>query len=111
MQDLKQILAEVSFPGYDFAFSKGRRTYLQATFTAVCAKTGHRLLQHTRKWYVSQEATKSEVVQTMFKCVLTSVEHEARENFKYKGRAVFGPHINVEALFAASANLEERYDE
>lgn len=38
-----------------------------------------------RKWRISQYATKSEVVQTIFKAYLTWLEHEARETFTYKG--------------------------
>ena len=47
---------------------------------------------------MSHEATRSEVVQTALKCVLTSVEHEARESFTYRGRAIFGPHLDVDVL-------------
>lgn len=42
--------------------------------------------------------TKSEVVQTAFKAVLTAVEHETRETFLYRNKAIFGPHYNVDAL-------------
>jgi hypothetical protein len=45
--------------------------------------------------------TRSELVQTAFKAVLTSIEHEAREQFTYKGARVFGPHFDIEALVSA----------
>jgi hypothetical protein len=66
--------------------------------------------QHGRKWYVSAFSCRSEVVQTAFKAALTAAEHELRETFLYKGRAIFGPHLNVEALheFANGRNLEVR---
>ena len=51
-----------------------------------------------RKWYVSAHATRSEIVQTCLKAVLTACEHEARESFRYRGEAIFGPHHDVEAL-------------
>jgi len=51
-----------------------------------------------RKWRVSKHSTKSEVVQTCLKAVLTAVEHEAREHFVYRGHAIFGPHFDVDAL-------------
>jgi hypothetical protein len=93
------VLQEVSFPGYQFDVSvEESRMYLRATFFAPCAVTGTRSLQFTRKWYVSHEATRSEIVQTALKCVLTSLEHEARETFTYRGRAIFGPHFDVEQL-------------
>ena len=95
------VLQEVSFPGYRFEVNlENERTYMRANFFAPCAETGLRELQFTRKWYVSQEATRSEIVQTALKCVLTSIEHEAREVFTYRGRAIFGPHFDVEQLVA-----------
>jgi hypothetical protein len=51
-----------------------------------------------RQWRISQHATKSEVVQTAMKAVLTALEHEAREEFLYADTAIFGPHFNVDDL-------------
>ena len=39
-----------------------------------------------------------EIVQTAFKAVLTALEHEARENFTYRGHSIFDPHWDVEKL-------------
>lgn len=52
--------------------------------------------------------TKSEFVRTCFLAVLQAVEHETRENFRYRGKAVFGPHIDVDALVEASKFLDKR---
>jgi hypothetical protein len=54
--------------------------------------------QNGRKWVISNHMTKSEVVQTAFKAILTAMEHEIREEFSYKGEAIFGPHFDVEEL-------------
>ena len=51
-----------------------------------------------RRWYVTAGADESELVRTAFKGVVTWQEHEAREMFRYKGAAVFGPHIDVNDL-------------
>lgn len=95
---LSKILDLVTFPGYRWLVHDGERLYLQAAFLAPDCHTGALAEQFTRKWYISHEATRSEVVQTALKCVLTSVEHEARENFKYRGFAIFGPHLDCEKL-------------
>jgi len=58
----------------------------------------------TRKWLLSPHATDSEIVQTAFKCVITSMEHRAREGFRYKDKQVFGPHFDVEDLVSLCAN-------
>lgn len=72
--------------------SKGPSMYLQVSFD-INGKhwTG-------RKWLLSEHMTKSEIIQTAFKAVLTAVEHETREMFTYKGKAIFGPHFDVDVL-------------
>lgn len=52
--------------------------------------------------------TRSEVVQTALKAVLAAVEHEAREFFTYNGRAIFGPHYDVDALWKIANQTDER---
>jgi hypothetical protein len=104
--DARRILAEVKHPGYSFRvhgkFADGETTYLQGVFLAPDNDSPRvSRPQHTRKWLLSQHMTRSELVQTAFKCVLTSIEHEAREQFTYKGARVFGPHFDVETLVSA----------
>jgi hypothetical protein len=109
--DMYLLILDVSFPGYKFTVdSRGDRPFLQAEFHSPCSQTGKVTLQKTRKWQLSQYMTESELIQTVFKCVLTAIEHEAREQFKYKGRAVYGPHFDVRALMELCDNnqLETR---
>jgi len=76
----------------------GARPYLQVVFMGRCTDTGEICRQTGRKWYLSPFMTKSEVVQTALKAVLTAEEHEARESFRYRGSAIFGPHFDVDSL-------------
>lgn len=97
------ILAQVRFPGYSFNvhgdFEGHAPTYLQAVFAAPDNDDFPFVRpHHTRKWLLSRHMTNSELVQTAFKCVLTSIEHEARELFTYRGARVFGPHFNIDDL-------------
>ncbi len=104
----------IHFPGYTFTVldsgGYSGKVFLQAQFHSPCADTGQLTLQKTRKWYLSEHMTESELVQTALKCVLTAIEHEAREQFKYKGQAIFGPHFNVNDLveLAKSGSKDER---
>lgn len=96
---ISDILQLVFFPGYQFNVHTLRgELYLQASFEARCSLTGELMTHTTRKWKLSEHMTRSEIVQTALKCVLTSVEHEARERFLYKGQCIFGPHFDVEQL-------------
>lgn len=105
--DFEAILQDVKFNDWEFSVGFGRgRIYLQLHFDALCSKDGVMKRWSSRKWELSPYMTRSEVVATAFKAVTTAIEHETRETFKYKGRAVFGPHIDVEALFSV-ANTED----
>ena len=102
LERAREVLRLVDFPGYQFqVHGLTVPLYLQATFHARCNVTGGMpVRQTTRKWKLSVHMTPSELVQTALKCVLTSVEHEAREQFRYRGLAIFGPHFYVEQLSA-----------
>ena len=81
---------------------------VQACWFAPSADDGAVKEQHGRKWYVSPHACKSEIIQTVLKAVLTAEEHEAREAFAYRGKHIFGPHIDVEVLADICAKTESR---
>lgn len=83
--------------------SNGHSIYLQVRFMAQDLETGTWEVQHGRKWLLSEYMTKSEIVQTALKAVLTAEEHETREKFTVDGRAIFNPHIDIDALMVASA--------
>lgn len=108
------ILKDVKFNDYSFIVNKeGENYYMQALFPAQCNKTGNWETQSTRKWRLSVHMTKSEVVQTALKLVLTSIEHEAREQFKYRDQPIFGPHYDVDQLVdivAAGKSMDVRHD-
>ncbi len=109
--DMALHIIDVKFPGYKFCVHRhDAHIYLQAEFHSPCTNTGQLTLQKTRKWQLSEHMTESELIQTAFKCVLTALEHEAREQFTYKGRAVYGPHFDVNALIDLCDNnmLETR---
>ncbi len=97
---LLHALEQVTFRGWTFRVgSMGDGLFLQVRFMALDEVVGQPLEQGGRKWYVSRHATIGEIVQTALKAVLTALEHEAREDFRYKGRAIFGPHLDIEVLF------------
>jgi hypothetical protein len=94
-----ELLQNVRFPGYVFLVDEGHGgTFLQGTYYDADVHTGFIARQTTRKWPMSPHMTDSEVVQTAFKCVLTSREHDTRERFTYKWQRIFSPHFDVEDL-------------
>jgi hypothetical protein len=76
--------------------------YLRVLFNAPDSITGDHALQRGRKWRLSESMTTSEIVTTALAAVLAAVEHEAREDFRYCGEAIFSPHVDVKALVELS---------
>jgi hypothetical protein len=103
------VLTHVTFPGITFHVlwkSKSNYFYLQIKFEAACNITGNTEVWKGRKWLLSQHMTDSELVQTAFKAVLTAMEHETREKFKFMGQSIFDPHYDVNLL----VELRQRSD-
>jgi hypothetical protein len=95
------IVAECHFPDYTFKVDVSRTgaVYLQATYLEPDTLTGAVELQYTRRWFLSPEMSRSEIVSTAFKCAITSMEHKTREWFTYNGRAIYQPHYDVDSLW------------
>jgi hypothetical protein len=60
------------------------------------------------KAYLSPFASDSELVQTVFGLYKGYWEHEARDTFEWKGRRVFGPHIDTQALWEIAERTDAR---
>jgi hypothetical protein len=108
-RDFVGILADVKFGDWRFYVgSMGLTYYLQVHFEVAdnwsmdlglpLSTRPEPITFKGRKWMLSRWMTRSEVVQTALMAVLAAVEHEAREQFLYRGDAIFGPHHHVEAL-------------
>ena len=104
--EARKLLEQVKYPSWTFQIVEhGEGEFsLQGLFTSP----NDGFFCKTRKWRLSQYMTSSEVVQTAFKAVVTSAEHQAREFFTYCGRAVYGPHLDVDALWKIAGDLDER---
>lgn len=74
------------------------RFWLQVKWWGKDSGTGECGMLHDRKWFLSEHMTDSEIVQTVFMATMAVMEHETREEFKYKGQPIFCPHYNVEIL-------------
>lgn len=100
IETYREYLKDIYNPPYTFqVLTDGRGDrYLQGSYMEEDIYTGAKEVQLTRRWFISPFQTKSEFVQTVFKCVITSMEHRVREHFLYQNERVFSPHHNVDAL-------------
>lgn len=107
--EINAVVNRIRYKNWGFKVATERNAmFLQVRFLAPDNETGEPELQHGRKWSLSRHMTPSEIVTTALKAVLTAEEHEAREQFKYRDVAIFGPHIDVEALVSQARSLDKR---
>jgi hypothetical protein len=98
----KEVLDKLDYPGMTFhLFNHGPHYHLRVQCKGTCNVSGEPLDWNGRWWRLSSHMTPTEIVLTAFKAVLTALEHEAREQFTYKGVAVLDSHIDVEELVKA----------
>jgi len=99
-EEIEEIVKQISFRDWRFSITHyfNRGILLVAEFNAPCAVTLEPGVQRSRKWPISPHMTKGEIVQTALLAVRVAVEHEMREDFKWRGQAIFGPHFDIELL-------------
>lgn len=110
--DMRHILANIKYKdGYYFDLkqdAEGDRWYVQIAFLRPDIVTGIEGWGYSGKRYVTKHMSKSEFVALCMGTVLALEEHEAREMFRYRGRRVFGPHIDVDALWEVARRIDVR---
>jgi hypothetical protein len=104
-EDMKAVFEvgqKVHAPGYDFEWFdlKPYGVGVRVAYDEPDVETGAKERRRGRWWLLPYNAEPTQVVQTCFKAVLTSLEHRLREHFTHDGRAVLQPHFKLEALEA-----------
>lgn len=105
------VLTQLHYPGLTFeATYEGNHWHIRvACLKGVCNETGKEWSWHGRWWRISNFTTKQEVVGTAFKALITALEHEARENFLYRGQPIYDGHLDVDYL-ADCMTMEDPLD-
>ncbi len=75
--------------------------FIQVTYMEADVDTGEVTAQRAREWLIKPTMTEGDVVRTAYAAVRRSYEHVISEQFTYKGKRVFGPHIDIDALLDA----------
>ena len=87
---------------------KDGRMYFQIRFLRPDIITGIEEWGYGGKAYLSPHMTRNELVQTVFGLYKSFWEHEARETFTYRGRCVFGLHMDVDEVWKVSRKVDVR---
>lgn len=92
----------------DSKTSAAGRYYFQIACYRRDVITGEMGWGYGGKAYLSEHSTDSELLQVIFGLYKGYWEHEARENFMWRGRRIFGPHISSEALWEIARRVDYR---
>ncbi|WNM70141.1 hypothetical protein [Myxococcus phage Mx1] len=108
-QDVEAVVQNIKFRDWEFrVLAKGDGFLLQIRFMAPDSVTGKVELQSCRKWYLSAHSTRNEIVRTAWKAVLAAIEHEAAEDFKYRGVAIMNPHLDPDDIVKKNVATKTR---
>lgn len=109
LAELTTILSRVKYLDWQWiAGTSGDGFYLQVSFTAPDTETGVVGQQHGGKFYVSSHAALNEIVRTAHAAVRSAVTHEADEQFMVDGRAIYHPHLALDAMLEMADRREYR---
>jgi hypothetical protein len=106
-EDILNLIKEVKCRDIEFRLlRKGDGFLVQATAMRPDASdapdpsTGLRecKLQKGRKWYVSPHSARTEIVETLFSAAARFELHELKEDFRFKGQAIYNSHISADDL-------------
>jgi hypothetical protein len=72
LSEIADVVVECRHPEYEFSVTQDQRgaMYLQASYLEADVDTGKIETQLTRRWFLNPEMTRSEIVQTVFKCAM-----------------------------------------
>ena len=105
-KSLEQFVSELEFNDWTFKLGfKNDVPYLQIKFwdTDNMSPEDETLYEQScRKWMLSYYMEADELMSTAWKAVQAAIEHEAREQFKWRGEPIFRPHIDPIALWELS---------
>lgn len=110
---VQETLSQLHYPGLRFeTMREGSHLHLRVHCPeGSCNVSGEAASWNGRWWRISNYTTRQEIVGTAFKAILTALEHEAREQFLYKGQAIYDGHLDVDKLAelrAGDGGLDER---
>jgi hypothetical protein len=98
-EEMFQVVEDCHYLGVEFKFEvDGQRPYIQVVSGRWSG----------RKWMLSNHMTIGEIVQTVLSAVLMWTEHEVREHFKFRHKAIFNPHLSIKTLLERSDDIEVR---
>lgn len=103
LEMVREVVEQIEYkPGWKVILNhwqRGGRPYLQLEcLNGICSVSKEPSPWKGRKQYLSRFMCKQEIVGICFALVKDAEEHEMREWFKYKGAAIYSPHLDPDKL-------------
>ena len=97
---IQEVLEQVTYKaGWELNFVNAETPYIQVSCAdAVCAVSGEPAPYRGAKHYLSKWMCRQELVGKAYGAIRDAEEHEMRENFRYRGRSIYNPHIDPDVL-------------
>lgn len=108
IDEIRDIISRVRYRDWVFSLRTDPLS-VQVQFFAPDLITHESSLQYGRWWLLSPSMTETEIVLTLWSAVRMAIEHEAREEFKYraesnsKWRSPLQSHVNIRTLYDAAS--------
>ncbi len=83
-----------------------RHLWIEVAVPRRDARDGVVRMGYGGKRYLPEDASEGDIVRAVFGAISAYEEHERREFFTVDGRAVFGPHIMLNAMLWASTDTD-----
>jgi len=118
--DMAEIVGRITYkPGWTILIDhdrmdQGGRAYIQVVVdesaeASLCPFTGERKQWKGGKRYLSYHMCKQEVVGACLGAIKDAEMHELHEWFKYRGKSIYSPHLDPDALHEL-ARFSKNYD-
>jgi hypothetical protein len=112
LDEIRKFFAEnIRYKNWEFHIKqKGETIFLQIQFMAEDHTPKEVIIerQFCRKWQLSTHMSRTELVRTAYKAVRAAEVHELQEKFKFRGVAIYNPHIDVDALYRVADEHDRR---
>lgn len=108
---LTRIVGDISLPeqfSVVLGHTPGKGHYVQIKCWRLDVITKQMGYGYGGKAYPSEHASTSELVGMIFGLYKAYCEHEARESFEWRGKRIYGPHIDIEALWEVARRVDVR---
>lgn len=106
LDQIQDLVSHVTYkPGWLLTLRDDGRPYVQIAATTLDSQTLKPAPWKGAKHYLSYHMCRQEIIGTCFHAIKRAELHEMQEFFRYKGAAIFNPHLDPDVLVPIAKKL------